>query len=63
MSTEKTPYYHRTRASKQDQPRERVVLYLPRNEVIELDALAEKTNRSRSSIIGERYNVGKAQEG
>ncbi len=63
MSTEKAPQY-RTRAPKQLQPRERIVIYLPKSEVTELDQLAERTSRSRSSIITERYNAGKAaQEG
>lgn len=62
MSTEKSPLYQ-SRAPKLTEPRERVVLYLPKSEVLALDDLARKTNRSRSSIIGERYNAGKAQEG
>ncbi|MCU4483656.1 ribbon-helix-helix domain-containing protein [Acinetobacter ursingii] len=61
MSTQKSPQYQ-TRAPKLSEPRERVLVYLPKSEIAELDQLAQQTNRSRSSIIGERYSAGKAQE-
>ncbi|WP_336142789.1 hypothetical protein [Acinetobacter sp. 102] len=62
MSTEKTPPYL-TRAPKLEEPRKSVIIYLPLNEYNEITGLAKATNRSKSSIAGERYNVGKAQEG
>ncbi|WP_336032956.1 CopG family transcriptional regulator [Acinetobacter bereziniae] len=59
MSTEKTPLII-SRAPKLNAPREeRIAIYLPQDEVAEIDSLATKTNRSRSSIIGERYFLGK----
>ncbi|MDG9860982.1 ribbon-helix-helix domain-containing protein [Acinetobacter ursingii] len=61
MSTQKSPQYQ-SRAPKLSEPRERVLVYLPKSEIEELDQLAKQTNRSRSSIIGERYTAGKAQE-
>ncbi|MFW1924797.1 ribbon-helix-helix protein, CopG family [Acinetobacter ursingii] len=61
MSTQKSPQYQ-SRAPKLSERRERVIVYLPQSEVNEIDQLAEQTNRSRSSIIGERYSAGKAQE-
>ncbi|EPF77269.1 hypothetical protein GCM10025882_15540 [Acinetobacter gyllenbergii] len=62
MSTEKTPLYL-TRATKLDEPRKSVIIYLPLSEYNEITALAKTSGRSKSSIAGERYNVGKAQEG
>lgn len=62
MSTEKTPLYC-TRAPKLDEPRKSVIIYLPLSEFNEITNLAKATNRSKSSIAGERYNAGKAQEG
>lgn len=65
MSTEKTSLdTTRTRAPKLDEPRKSVIIYLPLSEFNEINDLAKKTNRSKSSIAGERYNAGKAaQEG
>lgn len=61
MSTEKTPR-HSTRAPKLDEPRKSVIIYMPLSEFKEIDQLAKATNRSKSSIAGERYKAGKAQE-
>ncbi|WP_038343026.1 hypothetical protein [Acinetobacter sp. A47] len=57
MSTEKTPPIL-SRAPKLDEPRKQVAFYLPKSEVSKIDAEVKKTNRSRSSIIGERYYLG-----
>ncbi|MEB3755095.1 hypothetical protein [Acinetobacter sp. MD2(2019)] len=61
MSKQISPQYQ-TRAPKLAEPRVRVMVYLPQTDIDELDLIAQKTNRSRSSIIGERYSAGKAQE-
>ena len=61
MSTEKTPLFV-SRAPKLDEPRKRVIIYLPLSEFEEIQELAKKSNRSKSSIAGERYSAGKAQE-
>lgn len=61
MSTKKSPEF-RHRAPKLSEPRERVLVYLSKSELNEIDQIAQQTNRSRSSIIGERYSKGKAQE-
>ncbi|MBF7687719.1 hypothetical protein [Acinetobacter rathckeae] len=61
MSIKKSPEFL-TRAPKLSEPRERVVFYLSKSELREIEQIAQQTNRSRSSIIGERYSKGKAQE-
>ncbi|ENU92521.1 hypothetical protein F971_01503 [Acinetobacter vivianii] len=62
MSSEKTPQIL-SRAPKLDEPRRQVAFYLPKSEVDKIIAEMKRTNRSRSSIIGERYYLGlQAQE-
>lgn len=61
MSTEKTSLFM-TRAPKLNEPRKSVIIYLPLSEFEEIQELAKKSNRSKSSIAGERYSAGKAQE-
>lgn len=59
MSKQISPSATRPRSKKINGGRIRCVVYLPKEEVDELDATAEKTDMSRSSLIAQTYFVGK----
>ncbi|WP_180644477.1 ribbon-helix-helix protein, CopG family [Acinetobacter bereziniae] len=59
MSKQISPFATRPRSKKINGGRVRCVVYLPKEEVDELDAIVEKTDMSRSSLIAQTYFVGK----
>ncbi|MBJ9373734.1 MULTISPECIES: ribbon-helix-helix protein, CopG family [Acinetobacter] len=59
MSKQISPFVTRPRSKKINGGRVRCVVYLPKEEVDELDAIVEKTDMSRSSLIAQTYFVGK----
>ena len=61
MSTSKSPKF-RHRLKKLDGGRAKINIQLPQEEVMEIDKYAEQRGVSRSSIIAQRYFLGKEAE-
>ncbi|MGC9660649.1 hypothetical protein BFR77_01050 [Acinetobacter pittii] len=60
MSTNISPL-NRPRSKKITSGRVRCIVYLPKEEVQEIDKNAEEAGMSRSSIISQNYYLGKKQ--